>query len=75
MSRFDPRHQDSITVHKLSKCVSDGISSPADADGLHHAGVTQLTDTELSVEQLKNGKLVAISTIVGETWRYRWSRL
>lgn len=50
VSRFDARHQDPVTLHKLHKCVSDGITSPPDPDGLHHAGVSQLTDTQLPVK-------------------------
>lgn len=50
MSRFDSRHEDSVTVHKLNEGVSDGIAGPPDPDGLHHAGVSQLTDTQLSVK-------------------------
>lgn len=50
VSRFDPRHEDSVTVHELSEGVSDGVTGPSDPDGLHHAGVTKLTDTKLPVE-------------------------
>lgn len=50
VSRFDARHEDSVTIHKLGESVSDGITSPSDPDGLHHAGVTKLTNTQLSVK-------------------------
>lgn len=50
VSRFDARHQDPVALHKLHKGVSDGITSPSDPDGLHHARVSQLTDAQLSVE-------------------------
>lgn len=50
VGRFDARHQDSVTLHKLHKCVSDGVTGTSDPDGLHHAGVSQLTDTQLPVK-------------------------
>lgn len=50
VSRFDSRHQDSVTVHKLRKGVSDGVAGPPDPDGLHHTRVSQLTDAQLSVK-------------------------
>lgn len=53
VSRFDASHQDSVTLHKLNKCVSDGITGSPDPDGLHHARVSQLTNAQLSVKQLK----------------------
>lgn len=53
MSRFDAGHEDPVTVHKLHEGVSDGVTGPSDPDGLHHAGVSQLTDTQLPVERLK----------------------
>lgn len=53
MRRFDAGHEDSITLHKLSKRVSDWVTGPPDPDGLHHAGVSQLTDTQLPVEYLR----------------------
>lgn len=50
VSRFDARHEDSVTVHKLAKGVSDWIAGPPYPDGLHHARVSQLTNTQLSVK-------------------------
>lgn len=53
VGRFDARHEDSVTIHKLSKGVSDGVPGSPDPDGLHHAGVAQLTNAQLSVKQLR----------------------
>lgn len=53
VSRFDARHEDSVAVHKLAKGVSDGITGPPNPDGLHHARVAKLTNTQLSVKYLK----------------------
>lgn len=50
VSGFDARHEDSVTVHKLPKGVPDGITGPPYSDGLHHAGVSQLTNTQLPVK-------------------------
>lgn len=47
-----PRHEHPVAVHELHKGVADGVSSPADADGLHHPGVPQLTDAQLPIKQL-----------------------
>lgn len=47
---FDAGHEHSVTVHELGEGVSDGVPGPPDADGLHHARVAQLSDTQLSVE-------------------------
>lgn len=47
-----PRHEHPVPVHELHKGVADGVPSPADADGLHHPGVPQLTDAQLPIKQL-----------------------
>lgn len=53
VSRFDARHQDSVTIHKFGEGVSDWITRPPNPDGLHHARVAQLTNTQLSIKQLR----------------------
>lgn len=45
-----------VTLQEFSKCVANRVSQPPDADGVHHAGVSQLTHTELSVKYLKQSK-------------------
>lgn len=49
---LDPRHEHPIAVDKLNKGVADGISCTADANGLHHPRVPELTHTELPVKEL-----------------------
>lgn len=53
VSRFDTRHQDSVTIHKFGEGVSDWITRPPNPDGLHHARVAQLTNAQLSIKQLR----------------------
>ena len=48
--RFDPRHKDTVAVHKLCECVAYGVSGSADPNGLHHARIAQLPNTQLSVK-------------------------
>lgn len=45
--------QDTVAIQELVKCVADGIASFPYADGLHHAGVTKLTNAQLPVKKLK----------------------
>ena len=46
-------NEETVTVDELSKRMSDGVASPPDPDGLHHARVPQLAATEFSVKHLK----------------------
>lgn len=52
VGRLHPRHEHPVPVHELHEGVADGVPGPADADGLHHPRVPQLTDTQLPVKQL-----------------------
>lgn len=47
-----PRHEHPVAVHELHEGVADGVPGPADADGLHHPRVPQLTHAQLPVKQL-----------------------
>lgn len=46
--------KDSVATEKLVKCVAYRISGFPDPDGLHHPRVTELTDAQLSVKQLRH---------------------
>ena len=45
-----------VTLQEFGKCVANRVSQPPDADGVHHARVSQLTHTELSVKYLKQSR-------------------
>lgn len=42
----------SVASQELGKGVADGIAQFPDADGIHHAGVSQLTRTKFAVKVL-----------------------
>lgn len=44
--------KDSVAIEELVEGVANRISSFPDPDCLHHAGVPQLTQAQLSVKQL-----------------------
>lgn len=46
--------KDPVATQELLEGVAHGIAGFADADGLHHAGVAQLTHAEISVEELRD---------------------
>lgn len=46
--------QDSVTTKELIKCVAHRITSLADLDSLHHSRITELTEAQLSVQQLRH---------------------
>lgn len=45
-----------VALHKLLKGEADGVSQIPDADGVHHAGVSQLTHAKPSVEHLERSR-------------------
>lgn len=49
---FDARHEHPVAVDKLNKGVADWVTGTADSNGLHHAGVSELTHTQLPVKEL-----------------------
>lgn len=49
---LDARHEHPIAVDKLNKGVADWVTGTADSNGLHHAGVSELTHTQLPVKEL-----------------------
>lgn len=49
--------KDAVATKELVECVADRISSLSDPDGLHHAGVTELTHAQLSVKQLRQRRM------------------
>lgn len=49
--------KDTVASKELVECVADRISGLSDLDGLHHAGVTELTHAQLSVKQLRQSRM------------------
>jgi hypothetical protein len=52
MRGLDATAQDAVSLHKVSKRMSDGVSRSSDSDGLHHARVSQLAGAELAIKFL-----------------------
>lgn len=45
-----------VALQEIHKGVADRVSQIADADGVHHARVSQLTHAQLSVEELEESR-------------------
>ena len=56
--------EEPVALHELPEGVPDRVSGPPDPDGLHHAGVAQLTAAQLSVEQLKQTPFTFILQVI-----------
>lgn len=52
MSRSYTRYEEPVALNKFLEGMSDGVASSANANGLHHARVPQLTAAQTSVEHL-----------------------
>lgn len=52
MSRSYARYEEPVALNKFLEGVSDRIASSANANGLHHARVPQLTAAQTSVKHL-----------------------
>ena len=49
--------QHPVALHKFLKGVADWVSQIPDVDGVHHAGISQLTHTQLSVKHLEDSRV------------------
>ncbi len=46
-----------VALQEFPKGVTNWVSQLPDVDGVHHAGVSQLTHTQLSVKHLEESRL------------------